>query len=151
MKKRLLVTGFVAIAVSTPAYALFPYITQLPISELQCNINRGSNTYSFVAHWGVLVDLKAPHPRLVDPKTGKYWPTYMVQLKSVGAQCTVANGGVVNCGGAATCSIVVTCPLKGDRHRSTRARHGHWQHAGVDRRRAQAGRLHLKLFSGVPP
>jgi len=112
MKKRLLVTGFVAIAVSTPAYALFPYITQLPISELQCNINRGSNTYSFVAHWGVLVDPKAPHPRLVDPKTGKYWPTYMVQLKSVGAQCTVPNGGVVNCGGAATCSIVVTCPLK---------------------------------------
>ena len=60
MKKRLLVTGFVAIAVSTPAYALFPYITQLPISGLQCNINR--------AHWGVLVDPKAPHPRLGIPR-----------------------------------------------------------------------------------
>ena len=112
MKKILLVTGFAAIAVSTPAYALYPYITPLPISELQCHTNRGSNTYSFVAHWGVLVDPKLPHPRLVDPGTGKYWPTYSVALKSVGAQCTVPNGGAVNCGGAATCSIVVTCPLK---------------------------------------
>ena len=102
MKKMLLVTGFVAIAVSSPAYALGPYITQLPISDLQCNINRGSNTYSFVAHWGALVEVKTvldpktgkpSHPLLIDPKTGKYWPTYAVALKTVGTpptQCPTA-------------------------------------------------------------
>jgi hypothetical protein len=54
MKKRLLVTRFLAIAVSTPVYALFPFI------------NRVGNPYSFVAHWGVPVDPSKPsHPLLV--------------------------------------------------------------------------------------
>ena len=53
-----------------------------------------------------------------DPKTGKPWPTYQVTLTlAPGSQkgsgpCTVPNGGMVNCGGAAKCSILVTCPSR---------------------------------------
>ena len=114
MKTMWLVTGFVAVTVSSPAYALHPYITKRPISDLQCNINRGSPTYSFVAHWGALVDVKS-RALLINPATGKPWPTYKVALISVGDRCKLPNGGeaqVVNCGGAAECSILVTCPLR---------------------------------------
>jgi len=114
MKRMVVVMSLVAAGVSSPAYALYPYVTKRPISELQCNVGRGQSNYSFVGHWGALVDVKSK-AILINPKTGKPWPTYKVSLISVGAQCTLPNGGisqVVNCGGAAECSILVTCPLR---------------------------------------
>lgn len=118
MKRMLAVMCFVAVGVSSSAYALQHYVTKRPISDLQCNVNRGSPTYSFVAHWGALVDATSkanPRPLLINPTTGKPWPTYKVALISVGDRCKLPNGGeeqVVNCGGAAECSILVTCPLR---------------------------------------
>src|SRR5262245_44509241 len=114
MQRMLVVVSFVAVTASSPAYALYPYITKRDISDLQCNVSRGRPTYSFVAHWGALVD-PTSKALLINPKTGKPWPTYKVALKSVGDRCTLPNGGevqVVNCGGAAQCSILVTCPLR---------------------------------------
>lgn len=107
-----MVTSFLGLVVSSPSYALHPYITKQPISDLQCDVGRP--TYSFKAHWGALVDVQTK-ALLVNPATGKpSWPTYKVGLKSVGDRCKLPNGGevqVINCGGAANCSILVTCPL----------------------------------------
>lgn len=116
MKKMMLVTGFAAIAVSSPAYALQNQITPLPISDLQCNVSRGSPTYSFVANWGALIDASSkanPKPLLINPQTGKPWPRYKVALRAPAGNlpCTVPNNGMVDCGGAARCSILVTCPV----------------------------------------
>jgi hypothetical protein len=114
MQKTWVITVFVAIAASDSADALQHYVTKRPISDLQCNINRGRPTYSFVAHWGALVDVKS-RTLLISPATGKPWPTYWVALKSVGDVCTLPNGAteqVINCGGAAECSVLVTCPLR---------------------------------------
>lgn len=109
---------FAAVTASGPADALQHYVTKRPISDLQCNINRGRPTYSFMAHWGALVDATSkanPRPLLISPATGKPWPTYRVALKIVGDVCTLPNGAteqVINCGGAAECSVLVTCPLR---------------------------------------
>jgi hypothetical protein len=118
MKRIWVIASFLAVAVSGPAHALHHYITKRPISDLQCNVSLGRPTYSFVAHWGALVDATSranPRPLLMDSRTGKAWPTYKVALISVGDRCKLPNGSeaqVVNCGGATECSIVVTCPLR---------------------------------------
>jgi hypothetical protein len=118
MKSMWMVSGFVALTISSPAHALHHYVTKQAISDLQCNVGRGSPTYSFIGHWGALVDATSranPRPLLINPATGKPWPTYKVALISVGDFCTLPNGStsqVVDCGGAAECSIVVTCPLR---------------------------------------
>jgi hypothetical protein len=122
MKKMLVVTSFVAVTVSSPAYALQHQITPLPISDLTCNNLKG--TWQYVANWEPLFDAtKLPDPTtkkrpfLIDPKTGKPWPTYQVTLALApgsvkgSGPCTVPNGGMVNCGGATKCSILVTCPI----------------------------------------
>lgn len=112
MKGMLVVASFVAMTVASPVHALYPYVTKRPISDLQCNVGRP--TYSFVAHWGALVDVQTK-ALLINPATGKPWPIYKVALKSVGDRCKLPNGAevqVVNCGGAAECSVLVTCPLR---------------------------------------
>ncbi len=122
MKKMLVVTSFLALTVSSPAYALQHQITPLQPSDLTCSNLKG--TWQYNANWEPLFDATKPpdpqtkkRPFLIDPKTGKPWPTYQVTLTlAPGSQkgsgpCTVPNGGMVNCGGATKCSILVTCPI----------------------------------------
>jgi len=125
MKKLLATVGFAVFAGSSPAYALQHQITPLPVSDLTCDNLKG--TWQFKANWEPLFDAtKAPDPTtkkrpfLINPKTGKPWPTYQVTLKLAAGsvtgstQCTAPNGGTVaevNCGGATRCNILVTCPI----------------------------------------
>ena len=122
MKKMWLVTSFLAVAVSSPAYAIHPQITPMEPSDLTCSNLKG--TWQYNANWMPLFDPTKPKdpqtnrfPFLIDPRTGKPWPTYQVtlvaapgSLKGTGP-CTVPNSGMVNCGGATKCSILVTCPI----------------------------------------
>lgn len=121
MKKMLVVTSFLVVTVSSPAYALQHQITPLPFSDLTCNNLKG--TWQYVANWEPLFDATKPpdpttkkRPFLLSP-TGKPWPTYQVTLTLApgsvkgSGPCTVPNGGMVNCGGATKCSILVTCPV----------------------------------------
>jgi hypothetical protein len=121
MKKMLVVTSFVAVTVSSPAYALNHQITPLQPSDLTCSNLKG--TWQYNANWEPLFDATKPpdpvtrkRPFLLDSK-GKPWPTYQVTLTLAPgsakgtAPCTVPNGGMVNCGGATKCSILVTCPV----------------------------------------
>ena len=122
MKKMLLVTSFLAVTVSSPAHALQHQITPLQPSDLTCSNLKG--TWQYNANWEPLFDATKPpdpqtkkRPFLIDPKTGKPWPTYQVTLTLApgsakgSGPCTVPNGGMVNCGGATRCSILVTCPI----------------------------------------
>jgi len=122
MKKLLGIMSFMGVAVSSPAHALQHQITPLPYSDLTCSNLKG--TWQYNANWAPLFDASKPpdpvtrkRPFLIDPRTGKPWSTYQVTLRlAPGSQrrsgpCTVPNGGVVNCGGAAQCSIRVTCPV----------------------------------------
>jgi hypothetical protein len=121
MKKLLVVTSFVAVAVASPAYALNNQITPLQPSDLTCSNLKG--TWQYNANWEPLFDATKPpdpvtrkRPFLLDSK-GKPWPTYQVVLTLApgsvkgSGPCTVPNGGMVNCGGATKCSILVTCPV----------------------------------------
>ena len=122
MKMKLAVVCFAAFAGSSSAYALQNQITPLPPSGLTCGTHKGA--FQFDVNWEPLFDARQPpnpttkkRPFLIDPKTGKPWPTYQVALKlAAGSQkgsgpCTVPNGGAVNCGGATKCKILVTCPI----------------------------------------
>jgi hypothetical protein len=122
MKKMLVVASFVAVAVSSPANALQHQITPLQPTDLTCSNLKG--TWQYNANWEPLFDATKPpdpvtrkRPFLIDPKTGKPWPTYQVRLTLApgsakgSGPCTVPNGGAVNCGGATKCSILVTCPV----------------------------------------
>ena len=122
MKKILLVvTSFLVVTVSSPAYALQHQITPLQPSDLTCSNLKG--TWQYNANWEPLFDATKPpdpqtkkRPFLLD-STGKPWPTYQVTLTLApgsvkgSGPCTVPNGGMVNCGGATKCSILVTCPV----------------------------------------
>jgi hypothetical protein len=120
MRKILVVTSFVAV-VSSPAYALQHQITPLQPSDLTCSNLKG--TWQYNANWEPLFDATKPpdpvtrkRPFLLDSK-GKPWPTYRVVLTLApgsvkgSGPCTVPSGGMVNCGGATKCSILVTCPV----------------------------------------
>jgi hypothetical protein len=122
MKKALVVWSFVAVTVSSPAYALNNQITPLQPSDVTCSNLKG--TWQYNANWEPLFDATKPpdpqtrkRPFLIHPTTGKPWPTYQVVLTLAPgsvkgtAPCTVPNGGMVNCGGATRCSILVTCPV----------------------------------------
>jgi hypothetical protein len=122
MRKTLVITSFVAVTVASPAYALNNQITPLPYSDLTCNNLKG--TWQYKANWAPLFDATKPpdpvtkkRPFLIDPSTGKPWAKYQVVLTLAPgsvkgtALCTVPDGGVVNCGGATKCSILVTCPV----------------------------------------
>jgi hypothetical protein len=115
------VTGFLALAVSSPADALQNQITPLQPSDLTCSNLKG--TWQYNANWEPLFDATKPpdpvtrkRPFVLDSK-GRPWPTYRVALTLAPgsvkgtAPCTVPNGGMVNCGGATKCSILVTCPV----------------------------------------
>jgi len=119
--KKLLVTSFLTVTVSSPAYALQHQITPLQPSDLTCDNLKG--TWQYNANWAPLFDATKPpdpetrkRPFLLD-STGKPWPTYRVVLRLApgsvkgSGPCTVPNGGMVNCGGATKCSILVTCPV----------------------------------------
>ncbi len=121
MKKIWLVTSFLAVTVSSPAYAIHPQITPQPPSDLTCSNLKG--TWQYNANWLPLFDPTKPKdpltnrpPFLLD-SAGKPWPTYKVTLAAAPGSpkgtgpCTVPNGGMVNCGGATKCSILVTCPM----------------------------------------
>ena len=117
MRMKLAAVGFAAFAVSSPAYALQHQITPLPISDLTCDNLKG--TWQFKANWEPLFDAtKLPDPTtkkrpfLIDPKTGKPWAKYQVALRVAAGNlpCSVPDNGLVNCGGATKCSILVTCP-----------------------------------------
>lgn len=122
MKKTLVVTSVLAVAVASPAHALKNQITPLPYSDLTCSNNKG--TWQYLANWEPLFDAsKLPDPTTKkrpffnDPGTGKPWSMYEVTLTLApgslkgSAACTVPNGGKVDCGGATKCSILVTCPV----------------------------------------
>lgn len=122
MKKMLVVMSFMAVTVAGPAYALQNQITPLPYSDLTCSNLKG--TWQYHANWEPLFDASQrpdpttkKRPFLISPTTGKPWPTYQVTLKlgpgsaKGSGPCTVPNGGMVNCGGATKCSILVTCPV----------------------------------------
>jgi hypothetical protein len=121
MKKFLVIASFVTVTVASPAHALQHQITPLQPTELTCSNLKG--TWQYNANWEPLFDAAKPpdpvtrkRPFLLD-STGKPWPTYQVTLVlAPGSQrgsgpCTVPNGGMVNCGGATRCSILVTCPV----------------------------------------
>lgn len=121
MRKMLVVASFVAVAVSSPAYALQHQITPLQPTDLTCSNLKG--TWQYNANWEPLFDATKPpdpltrkRPFLLDSK-GKPWPDYQVTLAPApgsvtgSAPCTVPKGGVVDCGGATKCSILVTCPV----------------------------------------
>jgi hypothetical protein len=121
MRKMLVVTTLLAATVAGPAAALNNQITPLPYSDLTCDNLKG--TWQYVANWEPLFDARKPpdpvtrkRPFLLDSR-GRPWPTYQVALTlAPGSQrgsgpCTVPNGGIVNCGGATKCSILVTCPV----------------------------------------
>ena len=89
--KEMLVTSFLAVTVSSPAHALQHQITPLPFSDLTCENLKG--TWQYVANWEPLFDATKPpdpktkkRPFLIDPKTGKPWPTYQVTHKLRPAQ-----------------------------------------------------------------
>ena len=121
MKKMLMVASFVAVAASSPAYALQHQIKPLQPTDLTCSNLQG--TWQYNANWEPLFDATKPpdpvtrkRPFLLDSK-GKPWPTYQVTLALApgsvtgSGPCMVPNGGMVNCGGATRCSILVTCPV----------------------------------------
>jgi hypothetical protein len=117
MKKSLTTLGLVALAVSGLAYALQHQITPLPVSDTTCDNLKG--TWQFIANWEPLFDATKPpdpttkkRPFLIDPKTGKPWSTYRVALRVPAGylSCSVPNNGMVDCGGATKCSVLVTCP-----------------------------------------
>ena len=85
MKKMWVVTSFLAVTVSSPAHALQHQITPLQPSDLTCSNLKG--TWQYNANWEPLFDATKPpdpqtkkRPFLLDPKTGKPWPTYQVTL-----------------------------------------------------------------------
>jgi hypothetical protein len=121
MKMTWVAMSFVAAGVSSPAHALQHQITPLQPSDLTCDNLKG--TWQYNANWEPLFDATKPpdpqtrkRPFLLD-STGKPWPTYRVVLTLApgsargSGPCTVPNGGMVNCGGATKCSILVTCPV----------------------------------------
>ena len=122
MKRMLVVMSFVAVGVSSPTHALQNQITPLQPSDLTCSNLKG--TWQYNANWEPLFDATKPpdpitrkRPFLINPTTGKPWPTYQVALTLApgsvkgSGPCTVPNSGMVNCGGATRCSILVTCPV----------------------------------------
>jgi hypothetical protein len=91
------------------------------VVTLTCSNLKG--TWQYNANWEPLFDATKPpdpvtrkRPFLLDSK-GKPWPTYRVVLTLApgsvkgSGPCTVPSGGMVNCGGATKCSILVTCPV----------------------------------------
>ena len=82
--KKILVTSFLTVTVSSPAYALQHQITPLAPSDLTCSNLKG--TWQYVANSVPLFDATKPpdpktkkRPFLMDPKTNP-WPTYQVTL-----------------------------------------------------------------------
>ena len=97
--------GIVCVGLCGSAEATKFHITPREASDVHCNPPAGN--WTFVAHWGALAH---PTTKAVykDPATGLPWAAYKVTPQKY---CTVPNGGAVNCGGKAECSIEVTCPI----------------------------------------
>jgi hypothetical protein len=106
-----------ALLVWNAVYAANAFIKPMAPSDPKCDATR--RTWSFVAHWGPLVDLRVPSkPTWIDPATGKPWPTYQVTVPKA---CRVAHGGTGGCTGFPYCGIVqcagsdctveVSCPI----------------------------------------
>lgn len=120
MKKLFTTASLTAIFIVNPAFALQHQITPLPPSDYTCGNLKG--TWQFKANWEPLFDARQPpdpitkkRPLLIDSATGKPWATYQVTTKlAAGSKapmaCTLPDKGLVNCGGATKCGVLLVCP-----------------------------------------